>query len=278
MLKSLFNLFAGAGLTLLIKQICEWSKRKRGILLEELTWQQAESILSSDTVIVIPMGAQLKEHGPHLRLDNDFQLAEYLKSQVMLKVSAVFVPTVNYGFYPAFVEYPGSTTLRMETSRDMIVDICSSLARFGPRRFYVLNTGVSTLKPLKAAAEILGNMGILLTFTNLATALQKVEALVSKQQGGSHADEIETSMMLHINSALVQMHKAESDYRENASGPLTRVDAPGACYSPSGIWGDARLATKTKGEFVVKELIDAIVRDIEQTMKAAPPKKKESDV
>ena len=61
-------------------------------------------------------------------------------------------PTVNYSFYPAFVEYPGSTSLRMETARDMIVDIIRGIARHGPKRFYVLNTGVSTLRALAPRA------------------------------------------------------------------------------------------------------------------------------
>lgn len=275
MLKSLFNFVAGIGLTLFLKKVSQWKKRRKGIQLEDLSWQQAELVLQTDTVVVIPLGAQSKEHGPHLRLDNDFQLAEYLKSKVIERVEAVFAPTVNYGFYPAFVEYPGSITLKLETARDMIVDICSSLSRHGPKRFYVLNTGVSTLKPLKAAAEILEEKGILLAFTNLSTALHEVESNVAQQKGGSHADEIETSMMLYINPSLVKMEKAASDFRENAAGPLTRVDTDGSAYSPSGVWGDATLATRAKGEVIVKELIDAIVRDIEQIAQFNPPLRKD---
>ena len=127
----------------------------RGILLEDLTWIEAEKILTPDTVVVIPLGAEAKEHGPHLKLKNDFLMAEYLKQHVLEQSSAVVTPTVNYSFYPAFVEYPGSTSLRLETARDLIVDICRSLARYGPRRFYVLNTGISTLRALKPAADLL---------------------------------------------------------------------------------------------------------------------------
>ena len=78
-----------------------------GILLEELTWQQAERVLKPDAVVVIPLGAAAKEHGPHLRLKNDFVLAEYFKRRVMAREAAVVAPTINYHFYPAFVEYPG---------------------------------------------------------------------------------------------------------------------------------------------------------------------------
>ena len=134
----------------------------KGILLANLTWIEAERILTPDTIVVIPLGAEAKEHGPHLKLNNDFVMAEYLKQHVLEQSSAVVTPTVNYSFYPAFVEYPGSTSLRLETARDLIVDICRSLARYGPRHFYVLNTGISTLRALKPAADLLTAGGILL--------------------------------------------------------------------------------------------------------------------
>src|SRR5947209_4606052 len=47
----------------------------KGVLLEDLTWVEAESVLRPDTIVVIPIGAESKEHGPHLRLKNDFVLA-----------------------------------------------------------------------------------------------------------------------------------------------------------------------------------------------------------
>ena len=74
---------------------------------------------------------------------------------------------MNYSYYPAFVEYPGSTSLTLETSRDMIVEICRGLARFGPKRFYVLNTGVSTASALKPAAAALAAEGILMRYTDV---------------------------------------------------------------------------------------------------------------
>ena len=119
--------------------------RYKAILLEELTWQQAEKVLRSNTIVVIPIGAESKQHGPHLKLKNDWLLAEYFKCEVMKAAAVVVAPTVGYHYYPAFTEYPGSTTLRLETARDLLVDICRSLARYGPRKFYALNTGVSTI-------------------------------------------------------------------------------------------------------------------------------------
>ena len=91
----------------------------RGTVLADLTWVEAERRLTPDTVVVIPLGAEAKEHGPHLRLDNDARLAAYFRDRILAAADVVVAPTVNYHFYPAFVEYPGSTHLRFETARDL---------------------------------------------------------------------------------------------------------------------------------------------------------------
>lgn len=242
-----------------------------GILLEDLTWVEAEKALTPETVVVIPLGAESKEHGPHLKLKNDFILAEYLKGRVRERARVVIAPTINYGFYPAFLEYPGSTSLSSATSRDMIVEICRGLARFGPRRFYVLNTGVSTVRALAPAAEILAGDRILLRFTDILKAMEPAEKEVARQEGGTHADEIETSMILYMSPGDCDMSKAVKDYHPG-NGPFTRD--PGrkdAIYSATGIFGDATLATKEKGRIVTEALVDAIVAEIEQVRTAPLP-------
>ena len=245
--------------------------QNKGVLLEDLTWVQAEKVLAADAVIVIPIGAAAKEHGPHLPLKNDFILAEYLKRRVLAASNAVIAPTVTYHFYPAFVEYPGSTTLRLETARDLMVDICRSLGRHGPRRFYALNTGVSTLRALKPAAEILAAEGILLRYTDVLAVMGRVEKTVARQEGGTHADEIETSMILYMDPAAVDMSKAVKDYRPG-TGRLTRDPKGEGTYSPSGVWGDPTLATREKGEKVVEALVAGVLKEIENLRRSPLPK------
>lgn len=234
----------------------------KGILLEDLTWVEAEKVLTGKTVVVIPLGAAAKEHGPHLKLNNDWVMAEYLKQQVLERSEVVIAPTINYHYYPAFAEYPGSTSLRVETARDLLIDICTSLARHGPHRFYVLNTGVSTLKPLKLAAGALSGEGITLRYTDSHAIIGPTKNALSQQQGGTHADEIETSVMLYMVPARVDMRKAAKDYHPG-EGSLTRdLDGKGA-YSPTGIYGDATLATRAKGEKITQVWVDGILAEIE---------------
>jgi creatinine amidohydrolase len=237
-----------------------------GVMLEDLAWPDAEKRLTPTTVIVIPLGAESKEHGPHLKLKNDFLIAEYLKRRVLESADVVVAPTINYSFYPAFVEYPGSTSLRFETARDTVIDICRSLARFGPRRFYVINTGVSTRRPLAEAAQMLRADGIIMRFTDL-NVTEPVEKTIKKEPAGTHADEIETSMMLYIAPDTVDMSKAVRDIHDN-NGPLTRdPNNHAGTYSPTGVWGDATLATREKGRVVTEALVAAILREIEELRK-----------
>ena len=102
-------------------------------------------------------------------------------------------------------------------------DICD-----GFRKFYVLNTGISTLRPLKEAA-----------------------------------DEGETSMMLYIAPETVDMSKAVKDYdaRPDRKG-LTRNPAGAGSYSPTGIWGDPTLATREKGKVIVETTVSEIIRQV----------------
>lgn len=250
----------------------------KGVLLENLTWQEAEKVLKPETVVVIALGAAAKEHGPHLKLKNDWTMAEYYKARVLKSADVVIAPTINYHFYPAFVEYPGSTSLRMETARDLTVDICRSLSRFGPRRFYIINTGVSTLRALKPAAEILATDGILLHYLDVTKDVADVVKPIEKQLGGTHADEIETSKMLYIDPASVEMKKAVKDYTPRPARPgvpLTRDPQKAArgegTFSPTGSWGDPTLATREKGRIVTEATFAAILKQIETLRQASPP-------
>ena len=116
---------------------------KPSVVLENLTWMEAEKALQKYEVVLIALGARTKEHGPHLLLKNDYIMAEYLKERVIKEVPVIVLPTLQYGYYPAFLEYPGSISIQAVTFTKIIMDICQSMNGYGIKKFYVLNTGVS---------------------------------------------------------------------------------------------------------------------------------------
>ncbi len=236
-----------------------------GAYLAPLTWPEVEAALRALPVVLIPIGAAAKEHGLHLPMENDAILAEYLTRRVVERAPVLAMPPLTYGYYPAFVDYPGSVCLSLETSRDLVIEVCTSLAKHGARRFYALNTGLSTCRALEPARVTLEEDGLLLEYTRLTEALGPIEERVAEQEGGTHADEIETSMMLYIRPDVVRMERARKDY---AAAPgrrrLTRdPQAADGVYSPTGAWGDPTLATVEKGRIVVEALVDHLVAVIE---------------
>lgn len=238
-----------------------------------MTWLQAKEVLTEEAVVVVPIGAASKEHGPHLQLNNDLLIAEYFEERVLEGAEIVMAPTVGYHYYPAFVEYPGSVTLRLETARDLIVDIVTSLAAYGPKRFYVLNTGVSTVKALEPAKSMLADDGVLMTYTDLKKGGELI-ASISEQKGGTHADEIETSMMLVIAPHTVRMEAAVDDYDDSGRPGLSPRPDAGKTYSPTGVWGNATLATRAKGERIVAARVKQMLADIAALREAPLPEAK----
>lgn len=243
--------------------------------IEGKPWTEAQRLLADTTIVVIPLGAQAKEHGPHLQLRNDFLIAEYLKDRVAKSQRVVIYPTINYHYYPAFLEYAGSTSLQLETASNMLVDICRVISGHGPRKFYILNTGVSTLVPLRIAQQSLAYQGIRMTFTDILNVAGEAEKKIKQQSAGTHADEIETSMMLYIAPQTVDMKKAARDIPAvDGPGPLTLDPKnPNGRYSPTGIYGDATLATKEKGKVVIEAMVEGINREIDLLRAEPTPSK-----
>ena len=239
--------------------------KTKSVFLENLTWVEAEKMLEEGKVLLIGLGARLKEHGPHLPLNNDFVLVERLLEKVIPEVEVLVLPTLQYGYYPAFLEYPGSVSLKEETFKNMIVEICESFIRHGAKKFYILNTGISTLIPLARASEIIAKKGGIIKYLDL----EKVEAMLPegllRQEGGSHADESETSMMLYLAPSIVDMSKAVKEYDPKPNTKrLSREPSGSTTFSATGIWGDPTLATMKKGEVIVNLLVKEIVKEIRE--------------
>jgi creatinine amidohydrolase len=138
-----------------------------------------------------------------------------------------------------------------------VLEVARSLVKSGAQRLVILNTGISmaTGLPLGVVArEIRVQTGIptlLVSWDDIEPP--EVEALAEQEFGG-HADEIETSIHLFLQPALVHMDRAVPglDKRGAPRGPGYRPgflardpDDPG--FQPTGVNGDPTLATVEKG-------------------------------
>src|SRR6516225_1759306 len=125
-----------------------------GVWLEDLTWLEAKARFDANPVVVIPIGAASKAHGPHLPLKTDALTARALAQRLIERLPLVAAPVVGFGFYPAFTPFAGSQHLSAATFKALLGELLGNLRRNGVRRIALINTGVSTEQPIdEVAAE-----------------------------------------------------------------------------------------------------------------------------
>jgi len=236
------------------------SAAQAGHYLGELTWPQAQHLMPQADAVILPFGAGAKEHGPHLPMNADAQLMQYLLTAAVAEKNVIVAPPILHGWFPAFRGWPGTEVEDVDVFAGYVKSVAESLAKQKIRRLILLNTGIAraTGLPLTTVARDLrvdyGIPVLVVSWDDIETD----EVLkFSEQRRGGHADELETSVHLVLQPNLVQMDKAVVDYRGEAKprigyapGVFSR-DPNDADFSDTGVFGDATLASKEKGERVL---------------------------
>ena len=226
--------------------------------IERMHWDQVARRIGDGAVAILPIGAAAKQHGFHLPLNTDRIQAEWLAGRIAEKIDALIWPTLTYGHYPAFVEYTGSSSLSILTFEALVREVAGQILGSGCPKLLVLNTGISTLAPVDRALARLDASRVKHVWTHGGPRYPRVAKELAQQGHGSHADELETSLMLALAPHLVDMTRAEASaaVTRDTPGPLTPSDPDSPNYSRSGSYGDPTLATPAKGEMLLAAMLD----------------------
>jgi len=209
-----------------------------GAWLEDLTWPEAKERFDRDAVVVVPIGAIAKAHGPHLPLKTDALTARALGQALIDRLPVVAAPVIGFGYYPAFTSFAGSQHLSADTFKALVRELVANLQAHGVRRIALINTGVSTEKPIDEVAAERQGVAVL----HMRLVGQAAEGLIENKEGG-HADERETSVVLAIDPRSVRIDKLVLD------GP----------FEKTGATGDPSRATAFKGERLLAARVDDLV-------------------
>ena len=201
--------------------------------LEEISWQEFEE--KKVDVAIIPVGS-VEQHGYHLPLGTDSYVAKFLAEEAAEKSGVIVTPPVWFGWSPHHMALPGTVTVRAEILIEFVYDIIESLFSHGCKNFILLN----------------GHRIVNISWMQIAAqrAQSKLKAKVVIFDPGymskdanldcgalGHAEEIETSHMLHILPKLVHMEKAVDNPAPPAN--LYSVDPrythDTLCYVPATI-------------------------------------------
>lgn len=236
-----------------------------GAFTAQLSWTEVEQRVHAAAIAVLPIGAACKEHGLHLPMHADLLQAEWLAWALVQRANVLVWPTVTYGYYPAFTNYPGSVSLSAETFQRMVREILSGIQRTGVHTVLLLNTGISTIVPLQAVADAMPKeMHIKLANVYEGPRYRSEAEAIEEQSYGGHADELETSILLAIARQYVNLEKADAwtPTAMTASGPFSR-DPSNPRFSPTGVWGDPTLASEEKGRRLLSAMVDDLLASVE---------------
>lgn len=235
--------------------------------------QLIKSGQAATTIAVLPVAAT-EQHGPHLPLKVDTVLVDGIVAAALPHLAAelkvLFLPTQAVGLSPEHARFPGTLTLKNETIMRLWTDIGESVAAAGIRKLLLFNShggNVSVMdlvaRDLRARLDMLMVSASWFNLPLLDANGQDVNALFSADEHrfGIHGGDIETSMLLALDPARVEMAQAQDFHSTSqdraqqfailGNGKSAKLGWQMQDYSLSGAVGNAAAATAEKGRALV---------------------------
>jgi creatinine amidohydrolase len=259
------------------------------VFLGEMTNLEVEAFLKSHHTVIIPTGAT-EQHGPHAPLITDVLIPNEIARRIAPKIGAVVAPPINYALSYPHVGFTGLVHIRIPTFMALVEDLCTSFATAGFKRIIFLNGHYdNTYAIAYACANVAEKIGrdvkaFPVNYWDGMTAEDVDEW--SGLKNGLHANAAETSAVMAINPALVDLEKANAEFPPFPEYTIANTGAvhtaffftaPGSVYwaTKSGTWGDPRSSSAEKGERYLEVSVRstlAVLENIEKTFKAMPPR------
>ena len=239
----------------------------------DLTWQDFARLQASPflerVVAVLPLAA-IEQHGPHLPVSVDQTLIDGIVNSCLSRMDdslpVLFLPTLAVGKSNEHDRFPGTLSLSAQTVIQLWMDIGSSVARAGIKKFVLLNSHGGQVSVMDIVARDLRAKYDMIVYSCSWFNLPLPEVAYGcfpkeEHRFGIHAGDIETSMMLALRPQYVNMHKAE-DFKSSSqaragqypilgNGRSAKLGWQIQDYNVLGAVGNAKAATPVKGQALV---------------------------
>lgn len=239
-----------------------------------LTWPEMNEAIAMQKVVLLPTGST-EQHSHHMPLDTDIFLAESvcLEAGRRIPEKVLVLPPVSYGLNLHHIDFPGTIHIEPETFIAFCLNITKSVAYHGFRKMLLVNGHGSNhpLIDIVARRTVLETESLCAAVTYLTLALDAFET-VRESDVIAHADEIETSLYLHLAPERVRFDRAvkgsdvvgrnvSSD--STANYPVRFNDYWGR-WTKTGVHGDPTVATADKGKVAFEGAVTGLIDLIEE--------------
>lgn len=238
------------------------------MFLEKMKWSEVAELPREEMIVVCGISA-MEQHSLHLPMGTDFFIGSELvrRLEAELPSKLVCLPVIWFGSSSHHMDFAGTVSVSSHNMVMLLGDIARSVHAHGFRKLLLLNSHGGNRGVLARCVQELGeeipDLGIA-GATYWEVAKSEISAIRETPFGGlGHACELETSIMLRIDHALVDMSKAKPDGLASQSrftqGEMLHTP-PVSVYrtmkqmSQHGGVGDPILASAEKGERMLQAI------------------------
>jgi creatinine amidohydrolase len=214
--------------------------------------QPADRIERYGNRAIVPVGS-LEQHGPHLPVNTDVAITQAYADRLGERLDAFVLPCLPISTCREHMGKKGSVWMAPDTFYAMLKDIILSLHEQGFSRIVVVqgHGGIFVLPPLVRQLNATMNPALQVVKVELFQfAAEFLARGITESPRGLHADEIETSAMLHLRPDCVIMDKAVDFVPDTPREYLHYASLLSIC--PDGVWGEPSLATAEKGRRILE--------------------------
>lgn len=239
----------------------------RSVMWKELTAPELVELAGAKAHVILPV-ASMEQHGPHLPVGVDTILCESVcrlaAEHVAARMPVVVAPTLWCGMAEHHMAFGGTFTFDIPTYRAVLLAFLKSIARHGFDKVFIVNGHGGNISALSALLpDLVVETGLMIRATTYFELAQPaMPAILEDQERVRHACEGETSLMLALAGEMVRRDRLPQAHGPKFSTPHPPGVAQYRAYrsfTASGVVGDARRATKEKGERLAMACRDALV-------------------
>jgi creatinine amidohydrolase len=208
---------------------------------------------------VLPIGS-FEQHGNHLPLMTDTIVACAVAKAVADEYNLFLLPPLTVSCSHEHAGFAGTVSIRASTLYTVVNDIADSLDRAGIHALALVNGhgGNYVLSNVVQEANERGRRMILFPRREDWDTARREAGLVASAHDDMHGGELETSLLLHLDEALVREDYVKADYEAPNRPDLLTLGMTG--YTTSGIIGRPSLASSIKGAALLAGLTRSFVQ------------------
>lgn len=222
-----------------------------------MTLDDIAGAAAAGAVAVLPVGAT-EQHGPHLATGTDTLLAEHIAEAAAELTGDIVLPALPYGCSLGHTDrWPGTLSLHPTTMITVVVELGRWAYASGFRKLMLVNGHATNGPPCQSAIlQLRYELPDLRPgFVSIFELTPEIAKRYTEDAPDFHANEAETSMLLHLAESNVKRERAV-DEPDRTVGRVLSYAMP--AVTRSGVVGTPSTAAAVRGAGLVEQLVDAL--------------------